>query len=388
MYEGLAKDILNKALFKGLNLSVKDGFVRDADGNLSKQIDCMIVEGDGKQIPNTDHYIYDFENVVAILESKKNLFSKEISDAYDNIISFTERFTPSVKMNVQYNDLVQPFQEITKKAFPCNKEELQKLDEISQFIYHHLVIMYAMPLRIIFGYYGFKTENALRDGYYKYLTQHLQEKGYGPNSMPDLIICDNASIIKINQQPFQIQSLDDGFFTLFTTGTRNPLYYLLMMLWYKLQFKYNLSPQIWDFDSYSTEQMKIYMVTKLTKGKVNGVPTTGWAYNYIPMSDEELENIPQEEEWAPFLISKEAFIVAMLFRQTDRIEDITNIGISIDKFDDIISELIKTKLFIIDGKSLICNAKSLVLFVHNENNYICDNNDGDLNIWLRRHQIM
>ena len=66
MYEGLAKNILDKALFKGLNLSVKAGFVRGDDGRLSRQIDCMIVEGDGEQIPNTNHYIYDFENVIAI----------------------------------------------------------------------------------------------------------------------------------------------------------------------------------------------------------------------------------------------------------------------------------------------------------------------------------
>ena len=385
MYEGLAKEILNKALFNGLNLSVKDGFVRGEDGKLSKQIDCMIVEGDGEQIPNTNHYIYDFENVVAILESKKNLYTKEISEAYDNIVSFTEEFTPSVKMNVQYADLVQPFQEITKKSFPRNRKELDKLDDLSQLMYHHLVVMYAMPLRIIFGYYGFKTEKGLRDGYCEYLNQHLQEKGYGPNSMPDLIICDNASIIKINQQPFQIQTLDDDFFTLYTTGTRNPVYYLLMMVWYKLQFKYNLSPQMWDFNSYSTEQLKNYMLTKLVKCNINGMPRIGWAYKYIQMTDEELKNVPQEKEWAPFSISKEAFIVAMAFKQTNKIADITSIGIPVGKFNDIIKELVETKLFILDGKSLICNAKALEMFMSNNHNYICDNNDGDLNIWLNKN---
>ena len=385
MYEGLAKKILNKALFNGLNLSVKDGFVRGEDGKLSKQIDCMIVEGDGEQIPNTNHYIYDFENVVAILESKKNLYTKEISEAYDNIVSFTKEFSPSVKMNVQYADLVQPFQEITKKSFPHNREELDKLDDLSQLMYHHLVVMYAMPLRIIFGYYGFKTEKVLRDGYCEYLNQHLQEKGYGPNSMPDLIICDNASIIKINQQPLQIQTLDDDFFTLYTTGTRNPIYYLLMMVWYKLQFKYNLSPQMWDFDSYSTEQLKNYMLTKLVKCNINGMPRIGWAYKYIQMTDEELENVPQEKEWTPFSISKEAFIVAMAFKQTNKIADITSIGIPVEKFNNIIKELVETKLFILDGKSLICNAKALEMFMSNNHNYICDNNDGDLNIWLNKN---
>ena len=202
--------------------------------------------------------------------------------------------------------------------------------------------------------------------------------------MPDLIICNNSSIIKINQQPFQIRSFNDGFFTLFASGTRNPVYYLLMMLWYKLQFRYNLSPQIWDFDTYSTEQMKIYMLTKLVKVYENDAIKIGWAYNYIPMTDEELSNIPPDEDWAPFSLSKESFIVAMQFNHTDKIDDITKIGIPADKFDKIIKELTKTRLFILDGHTLICNAKSLLTCIHGGNNYVCDNNDGDFNIWLNK----
>ncbi len=387
MYEGLTKEILNRAIFKGLNLSVRDGFVRGENGTLSKQIDCMIVEGDGELIPRTNHYIYDFENVIAIVEVKKNLFSDEISSAYANLVSFSEQFTPSEKMNIQFDDLIQPFQEITKKEFPHTKEELNKLDSISQIIYHHLVIMYAMPLRIIFGYYGFKTEKGLRDGYYKYLTEHLREYHYGPNSMPDLIICDNANIIKINQQPLQIQTLSNDFFTLFATSTKNPIYYLLMMLWYKIQFRYNLSPDMWDFDSYSIEQLKNYILTKLVKNPNSDYPPFGWAYNYVPMTDKELSNMPEPEDWKPFSISKEAFIVAMNFNNTDKIDDITKIGIPPEKIDTILNELLQTKLFILDGKKLICNAKALQLFMIGKHNYICDNNDGDFYIWLNKQNL-
>ena len=387
MYEGLTREILNQTLFKGLNLFVRDGFVRGEDGSLSKQIDCMIVEGDGELIPHTNHYIYDFENVIAIVEVKKNLYIDEISSSYDNLVSFSEKLVPSRKMNIKFSDLVQPFQEITKKEFPHTKEELVKLDAISQLIYHHLVIMYAMPLRVIFGYYGFKTECSLRDGYYKYLKEHIREYHYGPNSMPDLIICNKSSIIKVNQQPLQIQSLKDDYFTLFASGTKNPLYYLLMMLWYKLQFRYDLSPDMWDFTTYSVEQMKNYMLTKLVQVQENNSIKYGWGYNYIHMTEEELTNVPAEEEWKPFSISKEAFIVAMNFNSTDKIEDVTNIGIPVDKINEIVDELLKTKLFILDGKSLICNAKSLRTFMNAGYNYICDNNDGDLDIWLKKNML-
>ena len=46
--------------------------------------------------------------------------------------------------------------------------------------------------------------------------------------------------------------------------------------------------------------------------------------------------VPAEEEWKPFSISKEAFIVAMTFNSTDKIEDVTNIGIPVDKIAKVI----------------------------------------------------
>lgn len=43
MYEGLTKDILSRAIPEELGLQLVDGFVVDRAGNLSRQIDCMLV---------------------------------------------------------------------------------------------------------------------------------------------------------------------------------------------------------------------------------------------------------------------------------------------------------------------------------------------------------
>lgn len=380
MYEGLAKEILNKAIFQGLNLSVRDGFVRGPDKKLSKQIDCMIVEGEGELIPHTNHYVYDFENVIAILESKKTLYSEELSEAYANLLSFSDRFNPSTKMNIKYSDLVQPFQEITKKEFPKDPKTLNEKD---QLIYHYLVIMYAMPLRIIFGYNGYETELGFRDGYVNYLEKRMGQKHYGPNSMPDLIICNDYSIIKINQQPYQIQSLRDNFFTLFATGVNKPIYYLLLQLWYKLQFRYNLSPEIWDDGSDSLLQVKRYIDVRLGRRNIN---EWGWEYKYFHLTHKELEDVPPKENWEPFIVSKNAWIVAQMFKDRDIIENITNVGIPELELNSIIKELCDTGLFILDNQKLICNAKYLVCFMDRYHNYICDNNDGDIEIWLKRNK--
>ena len=42
MYEGLAKALVGKALFEGMDLRVASGKIRNAKGNLSGQIDCMV----------------------------------------------------------------------------------------------------------------------------------------------------------------------------------------------------------------------------------------------------------------------------------------------------------------------------------------------------------
>src|SRR5688572_6928037 len=68
MYEGLARDVLNKAVFEGLNLNVVEGKIRFKDGRLSGQLDCMIIEGGGEQLPYTNHYLCDIEKVIAIFE--------------------------------------------------------------------------------------------------------------------------------------------------------------------------------------------------------------------------------------------------------------------------------------------------------------------------------
>jgi len=64
MYEGLTKEIFNRSIFEGLDLRVVDGQIRGAPGQLSKQIDCMIVHGDADQIPYTTSYVYPIERVL------------------------------------------------------------------------------------------------------------------------------------------------------------------------------------------------------------------------------------------------------------------------------------------------------------------------------------
>ncbi|MBJ8115850.1 MULTISPECIES: DUF6602 domain-containing protein [Bacillus] len=59
MYEGLTAELLNKSLFKELDIRVAAGKIRNTEGEYSNEVDCMIVEGEGDKILYTEKYIYD-----------------------------------------------------------------------------------------------------------------------------------------------------------------------------------------------------------------------------------------------------------------------------------------------------------------------------------------
>jgi len=87
MYEGLTADVLRKTIPLEINLNVVSGFVTDDSGMMSNQIDCMIVKGNGENIPYTDKYKWHIKDVIAVFEVKKSLYTKEFDESYNNLKS-------------------------------------------------------------------------------------------------------------------------------------------------------------------------------------------------------------------------------------------------------------------------------------------------------------
>jgi hypothetical protein len=52
MYEGLGRRFLGQTLPVGSELRIVHGFVRGLDGTLSRQTDCMVVMGEGEELPH------------------------------------------------------------------------------------------------------------------------------------------------------------------------------------------------------------------------------------------------------------------------------------------------------------------------------------------------
>ncbi len=157
MYEGLSKTILKQTIFKDLNLKVSSGFIINQEKQISEQIDCMLVVGDGDEIPQTNDEIFPIAQVIAVIQVKKNLYSNDLISSHKNLLSVTklvEEQTEEEYHNILLKDI---FRSICQRELP-SKDELPKLSIDLQYIYDVLLLEAFYPCQIIWGYNGFATE--------------------------------------------------------------------------------------------------------------------------------------------------------------------------------------------------------------------------------------
>ncbi|WCJ66290.1 hypothetical protein G6M15_25395 (plasmid) [Agrobacterium tumefaciens] len=102
MYEGLTRELLERAIPQELNIRLVDGFVIGVDGKHSHQTDAMLVMGErGQRIPKTDQWIWPIEDVLAVFEVKKTLFGNQLVDSIEKmrVVSLQQKETPSVSQS-------------------------------------------------------------------------------------------------------------------------------------------------------------------------------------------------------------------------------------------------------------------------------------------------
>ena len=280
MYEGLTKEMMDKAIFKNLDLKVCSGFIFNGENELSKQIDCMVVVGDGIKIPYSQDYKYCINQVIAVIEVKKDLFGKEMDSAYKNLLSVRNIIKPDHDMTIDI--IEQAYENVTGAKLP-ERQKIDKLTEAEQYLYHAIVVESYMPIRITFGYGGFSTEKSLRDAFIEYMSKNLKVKGYGVTSIPSLIIANERTIIKTNGIPFAISSENQkpGEWLVLGSANRAPIFFLLYLIWTRLYYLFpDLPEEIFD-----NTEIPINPLMKAKGGK------TGWEYTFI---DVELEDSNEE----------------------------------------------------------------------------------------------
>lgn len=293
MYEGLTRDILDRAIPPHFKLRVVDGFVEDDEGNLSQQIDAMIVTGEGKSIPFTTSFRWHIKDVIAAFEVKKNLYGADLRDGVKKLQSVNQMHTALASKGylADINPTRQAFAKVTG-IYPTDSNSVAQLPHELASIYHFMVMEQVAPIRVIFGYGGYVDEFGLREGLVDFLESSVADgKRLGVLSLPSLIICGSNSILKMNGHPY-LAPMVGRWWPLFASNNENPLRLLIELIWTRLSNQFRR--QFPMDDTLKLERMARFLSVKVTKL----AQSTGWELNYDSFNREALDDRPTRE-WEP-----------------------------------------------------------------------------------------
>lgn len=306
MYEGLTAEVLQQGLFKGLNLRLcTSSFIRNNQGELTGELDVVLAVGEGEPIPYTTQYIYKPEQVVAVFQVKKKLFSKDMVDSYLNLRNVVSVYAHETIQQYQGELLRDAFTSICRKDITT--ESRKNYNDNEEHIFYVLKHEAIMPVRIVLGYDGFKKENNLRNSFIDYIEENIttdlknKKKGFGPANLPSLIVCRNFSILKNNGMPFGFPMTDGMWNVLFTTNEK-PVYFMLEYIWTRLSYMYSISSDIFGEDLIM-EQVIRFLDCRVTKI----ADQSAWHYQYFPVDDDFLANTRTAKDWGPVFLDEAQF---------------------------------------------------------------------------------
>jgi hypothetical protein len=308
MYEGLTRDILDRAIPPSLDLRIVDGFVEDHQGNLSPQTDAMLVSGHGRRIPHTSGYVWPVQDVLAVLEVKKNLYGADLDDAFRKLRVINDMHGAYMRQNQKGKFTITPsynaFARLTGR-YPRNRKDIDALPDELSFIFHNLVCEQLSPVRIIFGYEGYVDEMGLRKGFFDFLNDNLAtSQGFGIGSFPNLIVCRKNSLLKMNGHPY-MSPMADGWWPAVVSNSDNPIRLLIELIWTRLSNHFETA-----FPMDDTLQMERLAPFLSARFKQDG-ERRGWEYRLERLTKKQLAEV-KPFRWSPNAIDENEGVV--LFR--------------------------------------------------------------------------
>jgi hypothetical protein len=320
IFEGLTSSILDKAIFKDLNLKiVQKSFIYNDSNLVSPEMDCLLVVGDGINISFTDQYKYHVKDVIAVIQVKKNLYATDIDDSYKNlkaVIDISEPRDGEVYMTRLQRDA---YKLLMSKELP-KRETLSTLSDRENIIYHFLLMEAFYPLRIAIGYYGYKDEFSLREGFVNKLEEKVKDgptKGYSLGSFPNMFIGGDCSIIKTNGMPFGSPFFKKDFYwPILLTSNEKAIYNLLELIWTRLSYKFGIGSSIFG-DDFQLDSFHPLLFCKESK---TGEDSWGWEYYYNEIPRELLEKPLVPKQWKPLIVTRNQFILLNLLMKIEEID--------------------------------------------------------------------
>jgi hypothetical protein len=390
MYEGLTAAALNRAIPHGLGLDVVSGFVTDDSGDLSPQIDCMLVSGTGEKVSYTNSFKWHIKDVIAVLEVKKSLYSGELKASYDTLRAVLNNQINHVQAkgeNTTYDieSALRTFAQMTGKIAP-ERPQLKSLPFHEQMLYHCLMCERTSPVRIAIGYDGFRSEFSLREAFAKYLRNNLLKQGFGVMSFPQLIISGKYSLVKTNGEPYISRLEGDGWWNVLVSTNENPLRLILELIWTRLVRQYGIS-DLWGEDLY-VENVNRFIRTKC--GEKEG--RVGWEYDYVFARQDVIDSPVPPKQWEPQVLNLEQYVTLnrLCAGEVENLKDpefiayIEQSGQTVDQF---VARLLETQLVALDGDVLCLTTEQCQCAILSDGRYVAaENNSGRLTRWLLEYK--
>jgi len=236
----------------------------------------------------------------AVIEVKKNLYSDELDQSYENLLSVAALET---KAEIRYSGVRAAFWHVSNDDIP--QDDPSRLSRKRALLYHCLARDQQIPLRFIVGYKGFKTEAALRAHFVQLLesraggSSYSEHKRIGPIHLPSLIVCGPHCLVKLNGMPYVAHLMKDwrGFskedvWPLYASCTGKPSLMLLELLWTRLRQVFALPVDIFG-DDLDVERLNVLlMANPIENGR-------GWGYLLNDVDDTELPAGIAFDDWEP-----------------------------------------------------------------------------------------
>ena len=292
-------------------------------------------------------------------------------------------------MNRMFVDSLRGICGKTPEAYVKNELSLYE-DTVSQSLRSES----RLPLRIVWGYNGFASEQKLRESFVTFLSGNMstaekQIRGFGPNNFPNLIICDGYTIMKMDGMPYVSPLDSNGWWTFLVTSHYNKMRFLLESLWTRLSYKYRLSQEIFGEDL-QKEPATVFL--RLRYKREAGAE--GWEFDYRPASVKQLNDNYEVEEWKPVEIDEAQFSVLQEMKKCGTINWADDqklhgfvIGEGYASIEDFVKKFCDTRLVCCEGKYLKYLTDECVCVCCNGKWYAADNKDNRLQNWVMKHGL-
>ncbi len=385
MYEGLTREILSRTIPEELGLRVVRGFAYFGE-QVSGEIDCMLVRGQGERISFTDKYRWPIKDVLAVFEVKKRLGEEDLACSYFHLRKVLDLYSSyvesdeaqGIKFNIRGPQRI--FAQITGIAAPAHNQ-VGRLPFDLEMIYHILIMEFLSPTRIVVGHHGWKKEKTLRDHIWGLLKKRLVNPvGMGVGSFPQLIIGGRYSLVKANGFPYTVPMLN-GMWPFLLSTRHNPIRIMLEMIWSRLDYFFGLG-DIWS-DGVEEEVLNPCLSTKAVT--VGG--RSGWEYIYHPYKEKTLSTQGDVRNWQPTELNDGQFsVISRLCKgvvvsaiDQDFIDFAEKKTGSVDSF---VENLLSTHLVARKGDEIVLTTMECQVVFFEGKCFAAENNAHQLTRWL------